>query len=352
MEDRELNSPGRHVVVVGAGFAGLYCAIKLAEEPDVHITLLDRNNYQQFQPLLYQVATASLAPSDAAFNLRSVLGEHNNVDIVMTEVVSIDLATKTVHGSEGDTYNADFLVLAAGAEANFFGVPGVADYSFPLYSLRDAERLRSRIIEVMEAAELAASQGQEHTPHFAVVGGGATGVEISGALADIINGSAKKIFKHLDVSNVTVTLINGKHEVLSGFTPKSQAYAQQVLEDRKVQLLLGRTVKELTASELILEDGSHLACDIAIWAGGLKAAPIAAKIGLTPGRGGRLGRWAGSAGSRHRRRLCSRRFRQHRGGGWIDASTTGVCGTTVRAALRSQYHRRHPGHRAETIRVR
>jgi NADH dehydrogenase len=283
-----MHSESKHVVIVGAGFAGLYCALRLAEEPDTRITLLDRNNYQQFQPLLYQVATASLAPSDAAFNLRSVLGHHSNVDIVMTEIVSVDLESKTVHGSHDDSYTGDYLVLAAGAQANFFGVPGVADFSFPLYSLRDAERLRSRIIEVLEAAELAASQGGEHTPHFAVVGGGATGVEISGALADSFAGTAKLRFRHADLNKATVTLINGKNEVLSGFTSKSRAYAQQVLEDRRVNLLLGRTVKELTATELILDDGSRLPCDIAIWAGGLKASPIAEKVGVPPGKGGRL----------------------------------------------------------------
>jgi NADH:ubiquinone reductase (H+-translocating) len=288
MENTHSSELSKHVVIVGAGFAGLHCAMQLAEEPDIQITLLDRNNFQQFQPLLYQVATASLSPNDAAFNLRGVLGHHSNVEIVMTEVVSIDLATRTVQGSQGDLYTGDYLVLAAGAQANFFGIPGVADFSFPLYSLRDAERLRSRILEVLEAAEVAAGQGRERIPHFAVVGGGATGVEIAGALADILNGPVKKGYRHLDLGNVTITLINGQAEVLSGFNAKSRAYAQKILEERKVNLMLGRRVKELTRSELILDDESRIACDIAIWAGGLKAAPIAEKIDLKPGKGGRL----------------------------------------------------------------
>jgi NADH:ubiquinone reductase (H+-translocating) len=278
----------KHVVVVGAGFAGLHCALELAGESGVRITLLDRHNYQQFQPLLYQVATASLAPSDAAFNLRTVISHHENVDIVMTEVVSIDLATRTVRGAHGDTYTGDYLVLAAGAQANFFGIPGVAEYSFPLYSLRDAERLRSRTLEVLEAADLANSQGQEQVPHFAVVGGGATGVEISGALADILRDMPPQAYKHLDLAKLTVTLINGKQEVLSGFNAKSKAYAQQVLEERRVHLMLGRMVKELTPKELILDDGTHLPCDIAIWAGGLKASPLAESLAVKPGKGGRI----------------------------------------------------------------
>ena len=276
------------VVIVGAGFAGLHCALELAGKPGIHVTLLDRNNYQQFQPLLYQVATASLAPSHAAFNLRTVLGQHANVDVVLTDVVSVDLSTRTAHGSRGDTYTGDFLVLAAGAQANFFDIPGVAEFSFPMYSLRDAERLRSRILEILEAADFAIAQGKDGVPHFAIVGGGATGVEMAGALADILARTPQEAFKHLDLKKVTVTLINGKDEVLSGFKDKSRAYAREVLEERRVNLMLGRHVKELTGTEIVLDDGARLPCDLTIWAGGLKAAAVAEKLGIKPGKGGRI----------------------------------------------------------------
>src|ERR1035438_5893534 len=129
----------KHVVIVGGGFAGLNCARKLAAHSDVRITLLDKNNYQQFQPLLYQVATAELAPSNAAFSLRAVLRNDPNVDVKMTEVVSVDLDTRTVATTEGQKYQGDFLVLAAGSQANFFGTPGADKNSYPLYSLHDAE---------------------------------------------------------------------------------------------------------------------------------------------------------------------------------------------------------------------
>ncbi len=114
----------KHVVIVGGGFAGLNCARKLAAHADIRITLIDKNNYQQFQPLLYQVATAILAPSNAAFALRGVLKRHANVDVKLGEVVSVDLKTRTVETAEGQKYQGDYLVLAAGSQANFFGTPG------------------------------------------------------------------------------------------------------------------------------------------------------------------------------------------------------------------------------------
>ena len=114
----------QRVVIVGAGFAGLNCAQRLAAHSNLQITVLDRNNYQQFQPLLYQVATGTLSPDNAAFNLRAALAHHPNVDITMTDIASVDLVTRTAHSATGDQYQGDFLVLATGAQANFFGVPG------------------------------------------------------------------------------------------------------------------------------------------------------------------------------------------------------------------------------------
>jgi NADH dehydrogenase len=141
---REENQELKHVVIVGGGFAGLNCAKKLAKHPNVRVTLIDRNNYHQFQPLLYQVASGALSPSNTAFNLRRVLREHPNVDVKLTEIVSVDLSTQSATNAEGQTYKGDFLVLAAGSQANFFGTPGADKHSYPLYSLRDAEALRSR----------------------------------------------------------------------------------------------------------------------------------------------------------------------------------------------------------------
>src|SRR6266700_7504165 len=143
----------KSVVIVGGGFAGLNCAQKLAAHKNLKITILDRNNYQQFQPLLYQVATGTLSPDNAAFNLRAVLASHENVDVVMAEIRSVDLTARTAYSVSGHKYEGDVLVLAAGAEANFFGIPGVSEHAMPLYSLLDAERMRSRLLQILEAAD-------------------------------------------------------------------------------------------------------------------------------------------------------------------------------------------------------
>ena len=142
--EKETTTPSaqRHVVIIGAGFAGLNCAMKLASDADLRITLIDKNNYQQFQPLLYQVATGLLSPDNAAFNVRDVFVHHTNVHVVMAEIESVDLSTRTAKDKRGDVYQGDYLVLAAGTEANFFGTPGADTFAFPMYSLRDAERLR------------------------------------------------------------------------------------------------------------------------------------------------------------------------------------------------------------------
>src|SRR5204862_6729955 len=146
-------SGGRHVIVVGGGFAGVGCVKRLAERDGVRVTLIDRNNYHQFQPLLYQVATSLLAPSDVAFSLRKLFHDSPNVDVKMAEVESLDPATRTVTTTEGECYAGDAIVLAAGSQPNFFGTDGAAEHAFPLYSLDDAQRLRSRIIGVFEDAD-------------------------------------------------------------------------------------------------------------------------------------------------------------------------------------------------------
>jgi NADH dehydrogenase len=158
-------SEGRHVVIVGGGFAGLGCAQRLAKHDDVRVTLIDRNNYHQFQPLLYQVATSQLAPSDIAHSLRSVFADQKNVDVKLAEVASIDPATRTVTTARGERISGDALVLAAGSQPNFFRTPGAEEHTFPLYSLDHAQRLRSRILGVFEEADRDPSLGPGQRRH-------------------------------------------------------------------------------------------------------------------------------------------------------------------------------------------
>jgi NADH dehydrogenase len=162
----------RHVVIVGGGFAGLGCAQRLAEHDDISVTLIDRNNYHQFQPLLYQVATSQLAPSDIAHSLREVFADQDNVDVKLAEISAIDTAAKTVRSSDGDQWSGNALVLAAGSQPNFFGTPGALESSFPLYSLDDATRLRSRILGLFEQVDRDPKLVARGALNFVIVGGG------------------------------------------------------------------------------------------------------------------------------------------------------------------------------------
>src|SRR3954465_2839527 len=189
-----------HVIVLGGGFAGVGCVRALAGEEGVHVTLVDRHNYHQFQPLLYQVATSQLAPSDVAFSLRKLFHDDENVDVKLGDVASVDPSTRTVTTTDGQSYTGDVLVLAAGSQPNFFRTPGADEHAFPLYSLDDAARLRSRILTAFEAADRDPSLIDRGALNFVVVGGGPTGVETAGALAELINDTMAREYHHLAVS--------------------------------------------------------------------------------------------------------------------------------------------------------
>jgi len=161
-----------HVVIVGGGFAGLGCAQQLAEHEDVDVTLIDRNNFHQFQPLLYQVATSLLAPSDIANSLREVFAAQENVDVKLAEISVVDPATRTVTAVDGGKWTGDALVLAAGSQPNFFNTPGAAEHAFPLYSLDDATELRSRILGVLEQVDRNPALVERGALNFVIVGGG------------------------------------------------------------------------------------------------------------------------------------------------------------------------------------
>lgn len=287
----ESTEANKNVIIVGGGFAGLNCARKLAANPHLRITLLDKNNYQQFQPLLYQVASALLAPDNIAFSLRAILERHPNVDVKMTEVVSVDPNTHIVETAEGGRYQGDFLVLAAGSQANFFGTPGADENSYPLYSLHDAERLRSRILAMLESADRDPSLIAKGALNFVVVGAGPTGTEMAGAFGDALQASLKKrtrAFKDLPVDQARILLVDGGHAVLSAFSPSAQTYAAKMLEERGVQVRLGTRVKQVAGGHVLLSDDTRIPTQTVIWAGGLKAAPLSSNLAIKTGRGGRI----------------------------------------------------------------
>src|SRR4051794_11273642 len=218
-----------HVIIVGGGFAGVGCARRLAKHKDVHVTLIDRNNYHQFQPLLYQVATSQLAPADVAFSLRKLFHDSANVDVKLAEVASVDPESHTVTTTDGQEYGGDALVLAAGSQPNFFGTTGADEHAFPLYSLDDAQRLRSRIIGVFEDADRDPALLDQGALNFVVVGGGPTGVEMAGALADMIADTMTVEYRDLAVSAARVHIVDLGHALLGPFSEHAHDYVAKVL---------------------------------------------------------------------------------------------------------------------------
>ena len=275
-----------HVLIVGGGFAGVACARALAKQDDIRVTLIDRNDYHQFQPLLYQVATSMLAPRDIAYPLRKIAADYDDFEAKRGDVVSIDPVARSVTTDTGETYAADYLVLAAGSQPNFFGTPG-AEHAFPLYSLDDAERLSTRIVQAFEEADRDPRLADDGAIDFVIVGGGPTGVEVAGALSEMINTTMVHEFPAL-APRAKVRLVDHGGSLLKMFAGKGHAYAARVLEKDGVELLLGSGVTDIGPGHVTLTDGSTIRTRCVIWGGGLKAAPVAAAAGLPQGKGGRI----------------------------------------------------------------
>jgi NADH:ubiquinone reductase (H+-translocating) len=277
-----------HVVIAGGGFAGVACARRLAGQPGVRVTLLDRNGYHQFQPLLYQVATAELTPEDIRFDLEAMFAEHDNVDARTGEVVTADPARPAVTLAGGEVVDGDVLVLAAGSQPNFFHTPGADQFTFPLYSLEDAERVRSRVLQLFEDASAKPELVDEGALTFVVVGAGATGVETAGALAELVHDVMPHVHPHLAVAGARVILVDLGHAVLGPFSEEAHGYAARQLQRRGVQLRLGTSAKEIGPGHVTLSDGTTIRTHLTVWGGGLMAAPLAAASGCSQGRGGRI----------------------------------------------------------------
>src|SRR6187431_1751193 len=238
-----LEDTSTRVVIVGGGFAGVACARALAKHDGLAVTLIDKNDYHQFQPLLYQVATSMLAARDIAYPLRRIAAEYHDFEAKRAEVVSIDPVARTATTSTGETYGGDYLVLAAGSQPSFFGTPG-AEHSFPLYSLDDADRLRTRVIQAFEEADRDSSLIDQGAIDFVVVGGGPTGVEVAGALSEMIATTMAHEFPAF-APRATVRLVNHGPELLTMFADRGHAYAAEVLEKDGVLLLLGKGVTDI-----------------------------------------------------------------------------------------------------------
>ncbi len=282
-------------MVVGGGFGGLACARRLLDEP-VDITVVDANNFHTFQPLLYQVATAGLAADDVCYAIRGILRPHRRrwasfgrrVEARMARVTGLDLAGRTVELDGSDHMRYDFLVLASGAVAHDFDVPGVAEHAFPLKHLDDALALRGHVLDCFERAATDPVSLADGALDVVVCGGGPTGVEMAGGLRELYNKVLAKDIPHLPVREARITLVEMADRVLTPFTPASSARARRTLERVGVDVRLGVGVDRVAATRVHLDDGSILAAHTTVWATGVTAEGLARLAGTPTGRGGRL----------------------------------------------------------------
>jgi NADH dehydrogenase len=281
----------QHVVIVGAGFGGLATARALADAP-VAVTLVDRNNFHTFQPLLYQVATAGLASSDVAYPVRGIVGRQANLSFRHATVIGADLDARVLHLQHDDhevtDLGFDHLVVAAGAVANTFGIAGVEHHGFPLYNLGDAVRLRNHVLERFEAADADPSLVDAGALTFVVVGGGPTGVEVAGALTELFHLVLRRDFPHLAVDRARVVLVEMQEHLLAPFGAASRRHARETLVERGVEVRTGTQVARVRATTVTLADGEELPAHTLVWAAGVQANPLGALLGLETGRAGRI----------------------------------------------------------------
>ncbi len=282
-----MNQPKPTVVIVGGGFAGVGCAKELAKH-DIPVTVLDRNDYHQFQPLLYQVATAELATVDIARPLRAVFKSRRNVQVHRADITAVDPATQTVTASDGRTFTGDYLVLAAGSQPNFFHTPGAREHAFPLYTVQQAEALRTRLLELIEEVDANPALIDQGALNFVIVGAGPTGVETAGALADAINHVIPKRYHGDHVLRSRIYLVDLGQVVLAAFSDRAHTYAAEKLQHNGVQLILGTGVSKIGAGKVTLSDGTEILSRAVVWAGGIQAPELASKLDLARGRGGRV----------------------------------------------------------------
>ena len=276
-----------HVVIVGAGFGGLEAAFGLACAP-VKITLIDRRNHHLFQPLLYQVATASLATSEIAWPVRHLLRDRKEVTTLFATVGGINVANKRVLLDDGDTLSYDTLVLATGARHAYFGHDEWEPFAPGLKTLEDATTLRRRILVAFERAERETDPARRAALlTFVIIGAGPTGVELAGTIAELAQHTLPSDFRNIDTHKARVVLIEAGPRVLAGFADDLSAYAQKSLQEIGVEVMLGQPVTECSADGVIY-GGNRLDARTIIWAAGVRASPAAEWLNAPADRAGRL----------------------------------------------------------------
>jgi NADH dehydrogenase len=261
-----------HVVVIGAGFGGLTAAKELGKLP-VEVTIIDRNNFHLFQPMLYEVATANLSPADIAIPIRSILAKQPNTGVLMAEVTGIDTDEQQVLMGDRQSIHYDYLIIATGATSNYFGHQQWQQYAPGIKSLNDAITVRRVVLSAFEAAEREPDeQKRKALLTFVLVGGGPTGVELAGAIAELAHQSLQGNFRHIDPGMTRIVLVEGESRVMPSFPASLTRMTQKKLQELGVELKLGVHVKQVSSGGVEIGN-EHLETNNVIWTAGVKASP-------------------------------------------------------------------------------
>jgi NADH:ubiquinone reductase (H+-translocating) len=280
---RQAAGDAPRVIVVGAGFAGL-AAVQELDRAGAQVLLIDRNVYSTFQPLLYQVATGGLNPGDVSYPARAFTRRHG-ARFRLGEVTGVDPDRRAVTLADGGHFDYDYLILSTGVSAAYYGVSGAAEHSLGLYTRRDAVELRDHIMARLERLDIA---GPGKSVNFTVVGGGATGVELAGALAELRATALDAAFPEVDLASVHIRLVEQAGALLLPFEPDLRGYARRQLEDRGVEVRMNSAIQEVRSDRVVMADGEDLPSDVTVWAAGVSAPSEVGGWHLPQGRGGRI----------------------------------------------------------------
>ncbi len=266
------------VIIIGAGFGGVWAAKTLVRLP-VRVTMLDKNNYHTFLPLLYQVAAAEIEPEQIGYPVRGILRRMPNVTFTLAEVTAVDLAAQTVTTNHA-TLAYDYLIVATGSVTQFFGTPGAAAHAFSLKTMEEGVRLRNHILTCFERAVHATPDERRRLLTFVVVGGGPTGVEYAGALSELVHGPLRKDFPELDIAEVSIVLLEAAGRVLGGMSESLSAYAAQSLHKMKVEVRLEQRVTAVSGTAVTLHDDSEIPTSTVVWVAGVGGEALAKESGI------------------------------------------------------------------------
>jgi NADH dehydrogenase len=276
------------VLVLGGGFAGIGAAQKL-KKSEADVVVVDKHDYHTFQPLLYQVATGLLEQPAVGHPIRDLFHKQDNVRIHQDRVAAIDLEARRVTFDELEPLSYDYLVVGIGAEVNFFGVEGAADHAFPLYTLADAVRLKNHVLRTWEKADREPSVIEDGALNIVVVGGGPTGVETAGALAELYNGVFRKDYPDVASDRAKITLVEAGPEIFPMFKEDIRTYTEEALTKRGVEVQTGEVVESITPQRVTLKSGTVLPAHTLVWGAGLQGNALVQSLGLELERGNRIG---------------------------------------------------------------